>query len=113
VLRSAILRAAPWVKAQADAPGHRIAPDKTLLESKRIAAKWIPRFRSSQEHGRQAVNSTGGSKSAGSGGVAYAVQTAVNDGSGLLTFVVRRASDMALRQGTSPSVTRTGTVLLR
>jgi hypothetical protein len=51
------------------------------------------RSRSSQQQGPEAADSIGGSKNAKSGGVAYAVKTAVRGGSELLIFVVPRVSD--------------------
>jgi hypothetical protein len=54
---------------------------------KRIAGKSIRRSQWSQQHGRQAANSIGGSKNGRNGGVAYAVLPAVNGASELLIFV--------------------------
>jgi hypothetical protein len=57
--------------------------------AKLTAVKWIRQSRSSQQHGRQAANSIGGSKNGNSGGAGCAAPTALNDGSELLIFVLR------------------------
>jgi hypothetical protein len=59
--------------------------------AKRIAAKWIRRFRWSQLRGPLVVSSTGGLKNGEGGGAGCAVQTVANAGSKLSIFVVLRA----------------------
>jgi hypothetical protein len=56
-----------------------------------IAGRLIRRSRWTRPHGQQAARSAGGLKNVSNGWAGYAVQTAVNDGLGLLIFVLRAA----------------------
>jgi hypothetical protein len=69
------------------------------------AGRSIRRSRWSQRHGRRAASSTGGSRSAGTGGAECAVK-AVKGGSELPTFAAPRVSDRAARGRHSSLVVR-------